>query len=304
MIELLNGDCLDVMKDIKTGSVDLILTDPPYGTIKGMELKGWNKKDTSWDVKVDTEELFLQFERILRPNGKLIIFSQQPYTTELINNQTDSLIFCYDLIWNKINHANHFCVNKKPLNVFEMISVFTNRYDKFCVNELRAISKEIYEKNNIKNKKEIFKKMGNQSMCHFFRFDTPQFKLCTEVAWNEFCKHYDSCGYSYKELKSINEKYGNIYNLIDGKSEKTILSFPKDKENVHPTQKPVSLLKHLIKMYSNENDVILDCFMGSGSTGIASIETNRSFIGIEKSDYYFQISKDKILKTIEKSTEK
>ena len=66
------------------------------------------------------------------------------------------------------------------------------------------------------------------------------------------------------------------------------------KNKVHPTQKPVALMEYLIKTYTVEGETVLDCFMGSGSTGVACINTNRKFIGIEKDETYFKIAQDRI----------
>ena len=81
-IELWQGDCLELMKNIPDGSVDLVLTDPPYGTVKGMPIDGWRRKAdcAEWDSTLDTETMFAEISRFLRPNGKAVLFSQEPYT--------------------------------------------------------------------------------------------------------------------------------------------------------------------------------------------------------------------------------
>lgn len=293
-IKLLNGDCLELMKDISSGSVDLILTDPPYGIIENLDINGYKNKDNSWDKRVDTKQLFSEFKRILRVNGKAIIFSQEPYTNELKNHTDNDFIHSYDLIWNKEFHANALVAKKKPLNIFEMISVFTKVNDIELTHPLREIAKEIMKKNNIKIKNDVNKQLNNTKMDHFFRINSKQFSLCSECGWNDFCKHYDDCGYTYQQLKKINEKYENTFNITEGNSEKTILTYKKENKRYHPTQKPVALLEHLVKMYSNKNDLIVDCFMGSGPTGVACKNLNRNFIGIELDKEYFKIAKERI----------
>ena len=106
MVDLRLGDCLELMKDIPDGSVDLVLTDPPYGTVKGAPLDGWSKADTQWDVVIDTEKLFSEIKRVLRQNGKAVLFCQEPFTTELINHQNGEFEFLYKIIWEKNNAAN------------------------------------------------------------------------------------------------------------------------------------------------------------------------------------------------------
>lgn len=293
-MRLIKGDCLELMKDIPSGSVDLILTDPPYGTIKNMKIKSW-EEGHYWDERVDTKQLFSEFKRILRVNGKAIIFSQEPYTNELKNNTDTSFIHSYDLIWNKTRTINGVLVKVKPLNDFEMISVFTKVHDTNLSHPLRKIAKEIMKKNDIKSCKGANKKLNNTKMEHFFRINTQQFSLCSENGWNDFCKHYDNCGYTYQQLKKLNERYENTFNITEGNSERATLFYNIESKRYHPTQKPVALLEHLIKMYSNENDLIVDCFMGSGSTGVACKNTNRNFIGIELDEGYFKIAQERMI---------
>jgi site-specific DNA-methyltransferase (adenine-specific) len=79
----------------------------------------------------------------------------------------------------------------------------------------------------------------------------------------------------------------------------TVLNYKKDSDSLHPTQKPIALLEYLIKTYTNENETVLDFTMGSGSTGVACVNTKRNFIGIEKDDNYFKIAEDRINKAKE-----
>ena len=110
MIDLKCGDCLELMKDIPNGSVDLILCDLPYGTIGGMG-KGIKKyerleKSRKWDKQIDTNKLFKQYERILRENGIIVLFSQEPYTSKLRTYKINNIEFLYPLIWKKNHFAN------------------------------------------------------------------------------------------------------------------------------------------------------------------------------------------------------
>lgn len=177
-----------------------------------------------------------------------------------------------------------------------MISVFIKVHDTNLNHPLRKIAKEIMEKNNIDSYKSVNKLLGNRKMEHFFYVETQQFSLCSEDGWNEFCEHFDNCGYTYAQLKEMNLRYENTFNIVSGNSEKSILTYRKESVRYHPTQKPVKLLEHLVKMYSNEQDHVVDCFMGSGSTGVACINTNRSFIGIELDEEFFKVAKERIEK--------
>ena len=107
----------------------------------------------------------------------------------------------------------------------------------------------------------------------------------------------------YSELRKVQEeytaKYASVFNLWQGgKSKSNVLEYKKDNDGYHPTQKPVALLEDLIKTYSNDGDTVLDFTMGSGSTGVACVNTNRHFIGIELDQGYFDIAKERIEKSI------
>lgn len=145
--------------------------------------------------------------------------------------------------------------------------------------------------------------MGNSASQHFLCYDGLQFALCTVKTYEELIKNFKlnnmACFKSYEELVEMQEKANiktkSIFNLWDGKGHKpNLLKYAKDKDKYHPTQKPVKLLEDLIKTFSNEGDTVCDLTMGSGSTGVAAINTGRKFIGIEKNDQYFDIAKKRI----------
>ena len=107
-VNLQHGDCLELMKKIPDESIDLILCDPPYGTIKGMVTDGWNNKKTEWDNRLPTEKLFQEYERVLKSNCPIILFSQEPYTSLLRTYRSYSVYFAYPMIWEKSNWSNPF----------------------------------------------------------------------------------------------------------------------------------------------------------------------------------------------------
>jgi site-specific DNA-methyltransferase (adenine-specific) len=118
-IELIQGNCLIESDKIESGSVDLILTDLPYGTVKGAQLDGWNGTKTDWDEVIDTNEIYKVANRILRKNGKMVLFAQQPFTTELISKQIANVPFNYCMIWMKDHFANSLIAKKAPVNYYE-----------------------------------------------------------------------------------------------------------------------------------------------------------------------------------------
>ena len=148
------------------------------------------------------------------------------------------------------------------------------------------------------NKKAIVEAIG-QSADHCFRVDSSQFSLCTEKTYNKLIEIYGIDKMKgFRTFESIsNESDGltSTFNLWEGNKYKSnILKYKKDYNGFHPTQKPILLLEDLIKTFSNENDLVVDLTMGSGSTGVACKNTNRSFIGIEKDENYFKIAEQRI----------
>ena len=103
---------------------------------------------------------------------------------------------------------------------------------------------------------------------------------------NQFCAIMVQIGWKYCKTDKIHHqtKYGYPNTVINFNIER----------GLHPTQKPVALMEYLIKTYTNENEIVLDFTMGSGTTGVACINTNRNFIGIELDEGYFKIAQDRI----------
>ncbi len=303
-MQIISGECLEEMKKLEYGSIDLILTDPPYGTIKGLggEIEKYKLlSNSTWDEALDNKEMFKECERVLRENGKLILFSQEPYTSKLITEAHNNLPFNYRLVWMKDHFANCLVVNKAPVSYFEDIVVFTKKYDTLNINPLRNYSKLVMEYIGL-NLKQINKRLGHRKAEHFFYVDTMQFGICTEETYLEVIKEFNLIEMDglleFKDLKKMNKKSEVVFNLWEGnKLKSNILNYKKDYGGLHPTQKPVDLLNDLIRTYSNEGDTILDFTMGSGSTGVACKQSNRIFIGIELDDKYFNIARERLEST-------
>lgn len=324
VIDLKHGDCLELMKNIPDGLVDLVLTDPPYGTMKNFgkseAAKEIGYKEFEWDDVIPIDKMFAEISRVLRQNGKAIIFGQEPFTSKLITSTAASVPLSYRAIWLKNSFGNMFMCNKAMVNKFEDICIFTKPHDAECTNELRNYFRRVLGFIGAKSCKEINAKLGHRKAEHCFyvtegkravknaiggkadhttRTGSSQFALCTEQTYNEivFAFGIDKMeGFlPYSELARINEKYTATFNLWQGgKSKSNVLEYKKDNDGFHPTQKPVALLEDLIQTYSNEGDTVLDFTMGSGSTGVACVNTNRRFIGIELDDKYLKIAKQRI----------
>lgn len=301
-VKLLQGDCLIESEKIKSGSVDLILTDLPYGTVQAIGGNGGIDHGmagkTEWDVAIEPARVYDIANRILRKNGKLVLFSQEPYTTRLITEVIPNLPFGYRMIWEKDHFANSLIAKKAPVSFYEDVLVFSKTHDVDNLHPLRLYFKRVMGYIDL-NLKEINKILGHRRAEHSFYIGSTQFSLCTEATYIELIQVFgiDKMeGFKpYSELEAINGRYLSTFNLWEGNKYKSnVLKYKKDYDGYHPTQKPVALLEDLIKTFSNEGDTVVDLTMGSGSTGVACINTNRNFIGIELDKDYFNIAKKRI----------
>lgn len=299
-MRLINGDCIDEMQKLidEEVKIDLILTDPPYGTVKGIELDGWDNQTTSWDSIIPTKEMFNCCEKLLRMNGVCILFSQEPYTSYLRQFKPTNLPFIYPLYWLKDHFANPLVSKKAPVSYVEDLSVYRKRYDSDNKHPLRNYSEVLLNELGM-TKKDIISIVGGKAD-HFFRYNSSQFSLCTEETYNEMIEklHIDKldCFKSYSELMEINSKFNSKFNS-KGNFKSNVLEYPKSYNHYHPTEKPVELLEDMIGTYTEQGDTVLDFTMGSGSTGVACRNTNREFIGIELDKKYFKIAKKRINNT-------
>lgn len=296
---LLFGDCLVESDKIESGSVDLILTDLPYGTIK--DIKNVNhgmSGKCEWDTVIDTDKIMQIANRILRKNGKMVLFAQQPFTNELINKAISNIPFSYSMIWEKDHYANALIAKKAPVNYYEDILVFSkvdsgdnNRTKEYLVAEKEKAYIAGWTDKSLRNLCGVSLK-GGGLLCHYWgvgQWMMPTKDKYTKLQETGFFKK------PYEELKVMNKRYEPTFNLWEGKKYKSnILKYKKDYDGHHPTQKPVLLLEDLIKTFSNENNLVVDLTMGSGSTGVACKKSNRHFIGIEKDEKYFEIAVSRV----------
>ena len=319
-MQLLHGDCMELMKCIPDGSVDLILTDPPYGIMKGAPIKSWEARHdlAEWDTTLNTEKMFAEISRVLRRNGKAVLFCQEPYTSELITNVPPSMLFCYKGIWLKNCSGNNMSAKKAMTSYCEDFCVFTNKETHGEFHKLTSkiadlvltigfdeFSKIVMGEGRYKNissaRISVHKKIHLDGWNDYDSnaFDEPMYRyLETQLEMPYTFEEYFSIVDEYKE------KTRSVFNLWEGKGQKSnVLQYPKDNDGYHPTQKPVALLEDLIKTFSNVGDTVLDFTMGSGSTGVACVNTGRDFIGIELNQNYFQIAEKRIYGTNAESAE-
>ena len=298
--KLYHGDCLEQHEVIKSGSVDLILTDLPYGTVGGSMQDNTGKyihiNQSKWDEVIPTEKVMQIADRILRKNGKMVLFAQQPFTTELINKAIPNLPYSYTAFWDKLHFANCLGANKAMVNYVEEILIFSKTHDLERSHTLIDYFMSELSKTGI-NQSDVNKLLGNKMGGHYFT-NGVQFCVPTEKNYNKL----QTTGYftkPYSELKAIDEQfkkqYPSTFNLCQGNKHKSnILKYKKDYNGYHPTQKPVLLLEDLIKTFSNEGDLVVDLTIGSGSTAVACENLNRRWTGIEKSEKYCAIAKQRI----------
>tara|TARA_R110000803_G_scaffold201806_1_gene266716 strand:- start:181 stop:1122 length:942 start_codon:yes stop_codon:yes gene_type:complete len=311
MIQLLKGDCLEVMKTIPDGSIDAIITDPPYGTTA-----------CKWDSVIDFEFMWEQIERITRPNAQIIMTASQPYTTELIHSNIKN--YSHQWIWNKKMSANPLLCKKMPMKNFEDVVVFCFNYNKY--DSRRDYFSKVL--NFINKPKSHIIKETNQGLDHCFRVKSKQFDMPTKNNYKLLTSVYSlnemDCFLEYSKIPKYNRTY-NPQMVIRGEPVKKgfkgklssdsfmgeididTRSFNNEyyptaiieisnrrKNNKHPTQKPIELMEYLVKTYTNKGETVLDFTMGSGSTGVACKNLNRSFIGIEMDENYFNIASKRI----------
>lgn len=305
---LYKGDCMEWLKSIKDNSIVLILCDPPYGTMYGDfgqdTDKNRNRKNLNkigkWDIALDTDKMLAECTRVLRPNGKCILFSQEPFTSELINKQPVDLPFSYPMYWLKNCSGNVLGAKKNCLQYVEVMLLFKKKVygdEVYAESPVRDYLKQELEKTGL-TVPQVNKLLGCTSMASHYFGDGRQFAIPSE----RYYKKLQTTGQfqkPYEWLKNTKKvDYPSVFNLNGAKSKSNVFEYAKPSSNksVHPTQKPTELLEDLLKTFSNEGDTVLDFTMGSGSTGVACMHTNRDFIGIEKDDNYFEIAKDRIHK--------
>ena len=238
-------DCLEGMKLIADKSIDMILCDLPYGTTA-----------SKWDNVIPFEPLWDQYKRVIKDNGAIILFSSQPFTTDLINSNRS--MFRQELIWYKNIKTGSVLAKKRPLKQHENIIVF-------------------YKKQPTYN---------------------PQMEMRTEDELKRLSKNSKCKSNKNNVIGDLNNKIQKRENMLY-KYPTTILQFNgvfnRSREKTdHPNQKPTELLEWLVKTYSNEGELILDNCIGSGSTAIACINTNRNYIGFELDTGYFNIATERI----------
>lgn len=220
------GDCLEVMKHIPDGSVDMVLCDLPYGTTA-----------CKWDSVIPFEPLWAQYRRVAKHNAAIVLFGAQPFTSALVMSNASEFKYCWT--WRKEAGTGLLNAKRQPLRDVEDVAVFYRQQPSY--NPQWGAGKPYRCRK------------GGETQCY--------------------------------------QPSGTVVTESDGRRyPKTCLDFARDRNKLHPTQKPVALCEYLIKTYTNEGATVLDNCAGSGTTGVASIRTGRNAILIEKDADYFTLA--------------
>lgn len=240
---LIIGDCIEVMKSIEDKSIDFILADLPYSTTKA-----------KWDIPIDLDKLWIEYKRIIKPNGAIALFAQTPFDKVLGCSNLEWLR--YEWIWEKGQATGFLNAKKMPMKAHEQILIFYNKLPIYNPQKTEGHKpmNSYTKKASVQNKTELYGKVGK------------------DVSGGG-----DTDRYPRSVLKFSSDKQKN---KLDG--------------TIHPTQKPLKLCEYLIKTYTNEGDTVLDNVSGSGTTGLASYNTKRNFIMIEKDDRWIEVSEKRI----------
>jgi site-specific DNA-methyltransferase (adenine-specific) len=280
--KLLNGDCLELMKAIPDNSIDLIFTDLPYA-----DNKGYSAVSCKWNTPVDLEQMWIQYLRIKKKNTPIFFTTTTKFGVNLINSAPKKCFFRYDLVWVKSASAGFLNSRRAPLRKHELIYVF---YEKVPLYDLSS-HKHKFIKDGTKSKEDNC--YGVQKLEKKKQYDPP---LPTSIIKEE--------KFVGKPIMRKNTTYGDIMtpeikerkggeSRYDPPLPTSILEV-KSQRSKHSTQKPVDLMKYIFKYYSKEGDMILDNCMGSGSTGVAALQMNRNFIGIELDKDIFKVAQDRL----------
>lgn len=235
----MRGDCLERMKEIPDGSVDLVLADPPYGTTA-----------CKWDSIIPLEPMWEQLKRVIKPNGAIVMTASHPFTSVLVSSNLGMFKYC--LVWKK-SKINHFAqAPYRFLTEHEDVVVFS-----FGGTSKNAKIRMIYNPQGVSE--------------------------CSKV-----CR-----GKGHSDHRPSGKVQSDYVQTVTGYP-KSILDFKSNYAKEHPTQKPVALMEYLIRTYTNEGEIVLDFTMGSGTTGVACVNTGRNFIGMELDDHYFDVATKRI----------
>ena len=239
---LLHGDCLDHLQDIPTGSIDAVITDPPFAITA-----------CAWDEVIPLEPMWTELKRVTKPTAPVVLMAAQPFTSALV--MSNLKMFKYEIIWHKTKHSNPFFAGKRPLPCHESILVFGR--GAITYNPIKEKSPTPYRSN------------------------------------------LNTAGRVAKD--TVGKQWAGESELRDARHPRSVVTIPNPSSEVglHPTQKPLGLLRYLVQTYTNEGDTVLDFTMGSGTAGVACVELGRGFVGIERDATHYQTAQQRLTTALE-----
>ena len=241
LVTLYQGDCLEVMPQLEARSFDAIICDLPYGTTA-----------CKWDSVIPFEPLWEQYKRLIKPNGAIVLFGSQPFTSMLVMSNLQW--FKHEWIWRKNFGSNFLNAKRQPMKEHESVLVFG----------LNAIT---YNPQKIKRAPSGAART--------------KYKLQGGAVAG---RGSDAYGKRDINIRSYAKEDQAL------RTPSSVLDFDLTERGLHPTQKPIALLEYLAKTYTNEGDMILDNTCGSGSLLVAARNTNRRAVGIEMDEGYCRIA--------------
>ncbi len=235
-MKLIKGDCLEEMEKLEDGSIDMVLTDPPYGTTQ-----------CKWDTILDLDSIWKELERIVKPSGAIVMTAAQPFTSALV--MSNPKMFRYGLVWEKGTATGHLNAKRMPMRAHEDLVVFYKKLPTYHPQ----------------------KTTGHKPMNPVYADPNK-----TTDVYGDHVQTDNEKGTTERYPRSVLK-----FSVVTVGTE-------------HPTQKPVELMEHLVKTYTNLGETVLDFTMGSGTTGVACANLSRYFVGIELDDNYFSIAERRI----------
>lgn len=316
--KLYKGDCLENIKYIPNKSVDLVLIDPPYNISKAE----WDKWDTVEDYISFMGKTFLEIQRVLKDNGSFYFFHndflQMAELQHWINQNTE-FKFKSLITWNKTKYKNFAWKNRNPDKCKDRNWFPNVEYIMFYTLQSETGLDEVLRQDGFIKLMNYFKderlKLGwsyskcdeflgiKASYCYWDKPTTHQYRIPDERHYKKlqetglFKKSYEELKDEYEYLKREYEHLRYTFNLNEVQDNISCVWEFDNISNIgkfHPCEKPQNILQKIILTSSNKDDVVLDCFMGSGSTGVVALSLNRRFIGIELNENYFNIAKNRI----------
>ena len=278
-VQLHHGDCLEVMPGLADRSIHAIIADLPYSMTA-----------LKWDRAIPLEPLWEQFRRLLTPTGVVVLTASQPFTSALVMSNPEW--FKYALVWEKSRATGFLQATKRHLRKHEDILVFSPGTVVSGKGHQTARNMTYNPQGLVELETPVRSPNGNMEGR----------SLSYAGGYNRLSPHFRPC---YRQPNAKLSGEPSLFNgrpiRGDGRNQThtnyptSILRFASENKPLHPTQKPLDLMRYLVRTFSNEGDIVMDCCFGSGTTGVAALMEGRRFVGIEQDAGYFEMAKQRIM---------